>query len=253
MVRHFSGKRALITGAGSGIGAAVAAQLATAGAEVTVADLDGTRAEIVAAEIRRSGGNAIGRTLDVTDPAAIEREVSDASTDGIDVLVNCAGVILAGDTESQTQFDWDRTIAVNLTGTWLCTKHALPGMRSRGGGAIVNVGSNASLIGIPDAVAYVASKGGVAQLTRAMALDLARHSIRVNCVCPGHTNTAMGDRFINAHDDPDEFRRAWARAHPIGRLASAEEVASVIVFLVSPDASYMTGAVVAVDGGYTAQ
>jgi NAD(P)-dependent dehydrogenase (short-subunit alcohol dehydrogenase family) len=172
----------------------------------------------------------------------------------IHILVNNAGVVLAKSMLDTTEEEWDRVLTVNLKGAWLCARAAVPGMRRSGGGAIVNVASNAGLVGFPDAAAYCASKGGLSHLTKAMALDCARFGIRVNAVCPGHTRTAMADAFVRAHPDPDAFLEDFVgRQHPLGRMAEPEEVARCIRFLASDESSFVTGAVLAVDGGFTAR
>jgi meso-butanediol dehydrogenase/(S,S)-butanediol dehydrogenase/diacetyl reductase len=248
-------RRIAITGAASGIGRATADLLVTDGCDVVLLDvaaddLDGTHAALRG----RSAGSVEAEVLDVCDEHAIRATFGAlAASGGLDGLVNCAGIVETGSIEGTSRESWDRTIAVNLTAPWLCAKHALPAFRARGGGSIVNVGSTASIVGLPSLAAYCASKGGVAQLTRAMALDLAPQNIRANCVCPGHIDTPLGDRFIASHDDPDVFRRAFAREHPIGRLGRPIEVASVIAFLLSAESGFMTGALIPVDGGYTAK
>jgi NAD(P)-dependent dehydrogenase (short-subunit alcohol dehydrogenase family) len=163
-------------------------------------------------------------------------------------------VALAKSTTATTFDEWQRVLSINLTGPWLCARAAIPAMIERGGGAIVNVASNAGLVGFPNLAAYCAAKGGLVQLTKAIALDCAPHNIRVNAICPGHTRTPMGDSFIAAQAEPERFVNEFINAqHPIGRMAEAEEVARAILFLASDDASFLTGSIVAADGGYSAR
>jgi NAD(P)-dependent dehydrogenase (short-subunit alcohol dehydrogenase family) len=248
-------RRVAITGAASGIGLATAERLASNGIDVVLLDIATNELDAARAAVQEHPGVVVtGVVLDVADEGAISATFGELARDGgLDGLVNCAGIVQTGSIEDTSRESWDRTIAVNLTGPWLCAKYAVPAFRARGGGSIVNVGSTASLVGLPALAAYSASKGGLAQLTRAMALDLASDNVRANCVCPGHIDTPLGDRFINSHDDPEGFRRAFAREHPIGRLGRPEDVASVIAFLLSPESAFVTGALVPVDGGYTAK
>lgn len=248
--------RVAVTGGASGIGRAVAELLASHGASVALLDLDVARLHATHAELRERHPDieVTAISLDVSDESAVATAFSDLdASSGLDGLVNAAGIVIPGDTATTERVAWDRTLAVNLTGPWLCTKYAVPALQRRGGGSVVNIGSTASLVGFPDLAAYVASKGGLAQLTKAMALDLAPAGIRVSCVCPGHINTPLGDRFIDAQPDPDAFRRDFAAQHPLGRLGEPMDVAGITAFLLSPESSFITGALIPVDGGYTAK
>jgi len=226
--------RALVTGAGSGIGAATVRRFADDGFDVTVADL---RPEAVAEEL---GAKAI--VLDVRDEEQVAR-----SMDGVDVLVNAAGIgstTAAPDTPLET---WEDVFAVNARGTFLCCKHAIPGMRARGGGAIVNVASVAALVGLRNRAAYSASKGAVVALTRALAVDHVADRIRVNAVCPGTVDSPWVRRLV---DEAGESLDGLRARQPMGRLGTPEEIAEAILYLAT--AEFATGTILTVDGGLTA-
>ncbi|HVY47699.1 MAG TPA: SDR family oxidoreductase [Minicystis sp.] len=226
--------RALVTGAGSGIGAATARSLADHGFDVTVADLhpDGIAEELGATAIR----------LDVRDEAQVAPAMR-----GLDVLVNVAGVGSTTNAPDTPLEVWEDVFAVNARGTFLCCKHAIPGMRERGGGAIVNVASVAGLIGLRNRAAYSASKGAVIALTRALAVDHVAENIRVNAVCPGTVDSPWVRRLV---DEQGESLDALRARQPLGRLGTPEEIAEAILYLVS--AGFATGTILTVDGGLTA-
>ena len=230
----FAGKRVLVTGAGSGIGAAVAQQFAAAGAELIVADL---QPDAVAAEL---GARAL--QLDVREEAQVAPAMSD-----LDVLVNVAGIgstTTAPDTSLEV---WDNVFAVNARGTFLCCKHAIPGMITRGGGAIVNIASVAALVGLRNRAAYCSSKGAVVALTRALAVDHVGDGIRVNAVAPGTVDSPWVRRLV---DETGESLDALRARQPMGRLGMPDEIADAVLYLAA--AEFVTGSVLVIDGGLTA-
>jgi NAD(P)-dependent dehydrogenase (short-subunit alcohol dehydrogenase family) len=228
------GKRALVTGGGSGIGAAVARRLAADGAEVIVADLS---PESVAQEL---GAQAV--VLDVRD----EDQVAPAMAD-LDVLVNAAGIGSTTNAPDTPLEVWENVFAVNARGTFLCCKHAIPGMTARGGGAIVNIASVAALIGLRNRAAYSATKGAVVALTRALAVDHVADGIRVNAVAPGTVDSPWVRRLV---EDLGESLDALRARQPMGRLGTPEEIADAVSYLAS--AEFVTGSVLVIDGGLTA-
>jgi 2-keto-3-deoxy-L-fuconate dehydrogenase len=242
-MKAFEDKDALITGAGSGIGAAVATRLHGEGATVVLADIALDRARAVAEGL---GERASAIELDVSDEAQVKNAISGRD---IDVLANVAGIgstTTAPDTDLAT---WENVFAVNARGTFLCCKHAIPGMREQGGGAIVNVASVAGLVGLKNRAAYCASKGAVVALTRALAVDHVSEGIRVNCVCPGTVDSPWVRRLV---DDVGEDIEALRARQPMGRLGTPEEIADAICYLASDAAAFVTGSALVIDGGLTA-
>lgn len=244
-----SKKVAIVTGGAMGIGACVVELLAEKGASVMVGDVDDQKGRSLVQSLDPTGKDVSFTHTDVTSSIDIENLIGETlkKFGKLDWLVNNAGVELAKSTVDCTEEEWDRLMAVNLKSAWLCSKLAIPHMQGKNGAAIVNLASTAGLVGFPGLVAYCTSKGGIVQLTKASALDCAPLGIRVNAVAPGHTRTPMGMRFINSQPDPDEF---VGRSHPLGRMAEPQEIAEAIYFLLSDKASYITGSILSVDGGY---
>jgi len=235
----FAGARALVTGAGSGIGAAVARRLAVGGADVIVADVALQPVEALAREI---GGRPL--ELDVR----VEDQVAGAMRD-LDVLVNVAG-IGSTTTAPETPLDvWEDVFAVNARGTFLCCKHAIPGMAERHRGSIVNIASVGALVGLRNRAAYCASKGAVVALTRALAVDHVGDGVRVNAVCPGTVDSPWVRRLV---EDAGESLDALRARQPMGRLGLPEEIAEAVAYLASDAAAFVTGTALVIDGGLTA-
>ena len=253
---ELAGKIAIVTGAAKGIGAAVARMVAREGAAVVVADLDVAVGQAVTESIIGAGGQAIFAQANVALAVDAERLVQTAVNvfGGLDVLVNNAGIQTYGTVETMAEAEWDRTLSVNLKSVFLLSKYAIPALRARGGGTIVNMASVQGMASQPAVSAYAASKGGILAMTRSMALDVAQDNIRVNCVCPGSVDTPMlrwaAERF--AANDPDQAVREWGASHALNRVARADEVAEMVLFLAGPRSSFCTGAAYLVDGGMLA-
>jgi NAD(P)-dependent dehydrogenase (short-subunit alcohol dehydrogenase family) len=250
-LRRFDGRVALVTGGGSGIGAATAARLAAEGARVWIADRDRDAGAAVAAGLQ--GAEAL--MLDVTDPAAVEAAVERiiAVDDRLDVLVANAGITLEAAIWDTSPAQLAQVLDVNLTGAFRCAAAALRAMVARGAGAVVFTASDAGLVGWPRQAAYCASKGALVALTRAAALDAAPHGVRVNCVCPGFTGTPLVEQWIASAEDPEAARAEVAATQPLGRIAEPAEIAAAIAYLASDESAFVTGIALAVDGGVTAE
>ena len=244
-------KVAIITGAAAGIGEATASLFAAEGARVVVADCNGDGAQRVADAI---GDAAIAATVDVRADAEVRAmlEKAQQAFGRLDVLVNNAGKGLIGDVVTTNEPDWDDIISTNLKSVYLCSKHAIPLLRTAGGGSIVNIASNVAQVGIRNRAAYVASKGGVAALTRAMALDHAADNIRVNAVAPGVIWSSYYERMLETVPDPDAFLAGLKARAPMARMGQPSEIASLVLWLASGESSFATGGLFTVDGGMTA-
>ncbi len=254
---RFEGRVALITGGNSGIGEATAERLASEGARVAIVARDRARGEALAKQITDQGGDAAFFEADVTQEAAVKQMVDDVMQrfGRIDVLVNNAGIINFGTVITADVDEWDTLMATNVRSVFLVSRYALPHMIAGGGGSVINLGSNLGLVGTRGAAAYVTSKGAIVQLTRSMALDHVDDKIRVNAVCPGTIDTPLVQRQRVGRTD-EQLRASDERLkqrHPIGRMGTPEEVASVIAFLASDESSFVTGSCYSVDGGYIAQ
>jgi NAD(P)-dependent dehydrogenase (short-subunit alcohol dehydrogenase family) len=245
------GKVAMITGAASGIGRGISIRLAEMGAFVSVLDIDAKKGEETAAEIRSQGGEALFTKCDVRSAADCRHAVETAISKWgcIDILCNCAGIAIRKDVVDLTEEEWDRALDITLKGIYLLSHEVVPHMIGAGGGSIINIGSGWSLKGGPRAAAYCAAKGGVVNLTRAMAIDHGKHNVRVNCVCPGDVDTPMlHSECTQLGEDAQSFMREAAN-RPLARIGTPEDVANAVLFLASPMSSWITGAALVVDGG----
>lgn len=250
---NLTGKRVVITGAAGGIGAATARALSAYGARVLLSDLPDSAVGELASTLRDEGRDAAYTFADVTVASQCEALVSCAVElfDGIDILFNCAGIMPLGTIVDMPEAVWRKVIDVNLTGTFLCSKYAIPIMRQQKRGLILNAASGAAMVGNRQLAAYGAAKAGILVLTKCMAVDHGKDGIRVNCICPGTIDTDMNRSWIQASADPDEALRKVGESHLVGRMGTAAEVAELVAFLASDACSYMTGSPIIFDGGLT--
>jgi NAD(P)-dependent dehydrogenase (short-subunit alcohol dehydrogenase family) len=255
--RDFDGKVAIVTGGSLGMGKAAARRLAMGGAKVVICGRRGDAVEQAVTELRGEGLEVSGLAADVGLAADIQRVIERAVTDygGLDVLVNCAGIQRYGTVVETDEATWDEVFATNVKGIYLASKYAIPEMRKRGGGAIVNVSSVQAFASQTSVAAYTAGKGAINALTRAMALDHAKENIRVVAVCPASVDTPMlreAAETWRGERSNEAMIASWGAMHPVGRVGTAEEVAELIAFLAGPKAGFITGSEHKIDGGMLA-
>jgi NAD(P)-dependent dehydrogenase (short-subunit alcohol dehydrogenase family) len=251
MSQRLEGKIGIVTGAGSGIGRACAIALAREGARVALIGRRRDRIDEVAREI---GDHAFSLAGDLCNHEDIRRilEQTVSQLGGLNFLLNNAGVLHTGNAEQISEEQWDQTFNVNVRAVWLLSRAALPHMRNAGCGSIINIASTLGIVGARNRAAYAPSKGAVVLLTKSMAVDHGHENIRVNAICPSFVESELTAAVLAKADDPDIVRRERTAAHPIGRLGQPEDIAGLAVYLASDESSWMTGAILPVDGGYLA-
>ena len=248
---RLGGKVAIVTGGGSGIGRASARRYAREGARVVIADIDNAAAGAAAMEIEREGGTAIGVGADVSREEDVARLIERTlhAFDLPTVLLNSAACTSFGTLAESPAQELDRVLAVNVRSAWICARAVIPLMRDAGGGAIVNMSSITGIVGAPGMAAYSTSKGALITFTRTLALELAEHGIRVNCICPASIDTPMLQASFDRLADPEAARARNVKRHPLGRFGTPDDVANLALFLASDEASFITGATYVIDGG----
>ncbi len=245
-----AGKTAVITGAGSGIGRAIALLFAKKGADIEIVEVSETNARAVADEIKAAGGNASWRICDVGDQGSV-KQVFDAMKGRIDILVNNAGIAHIGTILSTEEEDMDRLYRINIKGVYNCTRMAVARMVEQGGGVVLNLCSIASKIGLADRFAYSMTKGAVEVMTYSVAKDFIKQGVRCNCICPARVHTPFVDGFLakNYPGKEAEMFEKLSQAQPIGRMAQPNEIAALALYLCSEEASFVTGCAYPIDGG----
>jgi NAD(P)-dependent dehydrogenase (short-subunit alcohol dehydrogenase family) len=244
-------KVAVITGAGSGIGRITAEIFAAEGALVLVADIDLAAANKTIQMIKKKNGTAQAEEVDVADPDSVSKLVENtvAAYSRLDILVNNAAIEIDKTIEHTTFEEWNREVGINLGGVFLCSKHFLPELKKVHGN-IINISSVNGFFVEPNCAAYCATKGGIIALTKAMAIDHGRDGVRVNCICPGYIDTGLAEGYFQSQPDPNAARVDAGKLHALGRIGQPAEVGRVAAFLASDEASFMTGSIVVVDGGF---
>ena len=249
---RLEGKRAIVTGAGSGIGRSIALRLASEGARIVLADLDENAANTVSDEI---SGDTLVQRVDVTKAADMEALVARVVSEwgSLDVMINNAGVGIAATAEDTSEEDYDKVMDVCVRGTFLGMKYSIPAIRDSGGGAVVNMSSIAALVGLKDRAIYCAAKGAILSMTRAAAIDHVEEGVRVNCIAPGTVDTPWVQRITSGYDDPEKARETMKARQPHGRLVTSDEIAAMAAYLASDEAGSVIGTCMVVDGGMTAR
>jgi NAD(P)-dependent dehydrogenase (short-subunit alcohol dehydrogenase family) len=250
-VSRLKNKIALITGAGTGIGRAIALAFASEGAQLA---LVGRRQEPLESVAKEARGSPLVLAADVSKQDDIDRILGDIATrlGGLNVLVNNAGILHIGTAEQTTEKQWDETFSINVRGLWLLSRSVLPHMRKSGGGSIINLASVLGINGARNRASYAPSKGATILLTKCMAIDHGHENIRVNAICPSFVETDLTAEVMRKAADPDAVRRERISVHPAGRLGQPEDIAGMAVYLASDESAWVTGATLAVDGGYLA-
>jgi NAD(P)-dependent dehydrogenase (short-subunit alcohol dehydrogenase family) len=250
-VSRLKNKIALITGAGTGIGRAIALAFAREGAQLA---LVGRRTQPLEAVAKEAGGSPLVLAADVSKQGDIDRILAETTTrlGGLNVLVNNAGILHIGTAEQITEEQWDETFSINVRGLWMLSRSVLPHMRKSGGGSIINVASVLGINGARNRAAYASSKGATILLTKCMAIDHGHEKIRVNAICPSFVETDLTAEVMRKAADPGAVRRERISVRPAGRLGQPEDIAGMAVYLASDESAWVTGATLAVDGGYLA-
>jgi len=251
-MKRLEGKRAIVTGGASGIGKAIVKMFVNEGAKVIVADIELKSATSLCNELK---GLAKPYELNVTSAENFQSLIlfCEKEFSGLDIFVNNAGIGLASKLSDTLESDWNRVIDVNLKGTFLGMKYAIPLIKQSGGGSIINISSIAALVGLADRAVYSASKGGIVAMSRAAAIDHVNDKIRINCIAPGTVDTPWIERITQTYEDPAAAKKAMNERQPHGRLVAPEEIAAMAVYLASDESKSTIGSVMVVDGGMTAK